>query len=91
MSKAILIIDMPEHCYECLLEYHNKCTAFGDLRVESLDRPKWCPLKECKEAIPVEWLKQLLNNAELPGQPYTINILKRILSSWEEENKEVRQ
>lgn len=38
------------------------------------------------EAIPVEWLEQLLDDAELAGQPYTINILKRILSRWEEEN-----
>lgn len=38
------------------------------------------------EAIPVEWLEQLLDDAELSGQPYTINILKRILSRWEEEN-----
>ena len=38
------------------------------------------------EAIPVEWLEQLLDDAELAGQPYTINILKRILSRWEKEN-----
>ena len=43
-----------------------------------------CP--EPIEAIPIEWLEQLLDDAELAGQPYTINILKRILSRWEEEN-----
>ena len=39
------------------------------------------------DAIPIEWLEQLLDDAELAGQPYTINILKRILSRWEKEKE----
>ena len=44
--KAILIIDMPKDCWECPLEHDRKCLGIVAARkVESLDRPQWCPLK----------------------------------------------
>ena len=45
MSKAILIIDMPENCYECPLENSKRCPFLWE-DVESLDKPKDCPLRE---------------------------------------------
>ena len=47
MSKAILVMDMPESCLDCL------CRGFaGICNLKNKDvkyngkRPKWCPLKE---------------------------------------------
>lgn len=54
MSKAVILIEMPENCYECLLEHNNKCTAYGDIRVESIGKPKWCPLKTLPEKRPIK-------------------------------------
>ena len=37
----------PDNCFECPLEVNNKC--YGTIerkRVESLDRPAWCPIKD---------------------------------------------
>lgn len=57
MSKAILVIDMPEYCGECALcqgtshdghicaiedeDYNERAFLDGDF-----SRPDWCPLKE---------------------------------------------
>ena len=76
MSKAILIIDMPEHCYECPLENTKRCPFLWE-DVESLDKPKDCPLKPYKEAIPIEWLKENYGN---------LQIVRYIIKDWEIEN-----
>lgn len=57
MTKAILVIDMPKNCSECLLQYdylhcittENKNCDCKDLKYTYEDcdyRPKNCPLKE---------------------------------------------
>lgn len=45
-------MDMPENCFKCRFELRGWCTACeGNLpKVQSLDRPDWCPLKEIPEA-----------------------------------------
>lgn len=43
MSKAILVIDMPKNCQECVLNYQ------GDCYVSEYEGDDWvqsCPLKE---------------------------------------------
>lgn len=43
MNKAILVIDMPKNCQECVLNYQ------GDCYVSEYDGDDWvqfCPLKE---------------------------------------------
>ena len=39
---------MPKDCVACYFESENRCDL-TDKRVESLDRPEWCPLVEIKE------------------------------------------
>ena len=58
MKKAVLVIDMPEHCEECPLrvlwaKYH--CVVNGKFCGDeqgfysSLTKPSWCPLKPLPE------------------------------------------
>lgn len=46
MSVLIKDMDMPENCIDCPFDILNKCfaTSREDCKVESLDRPEWCPL-----------------------------------------------
>jgi len=41
-------MEMPNNCVECEFEHFNRCQLAGraSARVESLDRPDWCPLVE---------------------------------------------
>lgn len=54
--KALLVMDMPENCYNCGLCYgHSVCVAKRDYRgrdfgkvpreVPETGKPDWCPLK----------------------------------------------
>ena len=45
MNKAILVIDMPEHCYDCQLRTFDCCNVTGEYAVPT-SRPYWCPLRE---------------------------------------------
>lgn len=59
MSKAVLVIDMPENCEECpyLDDVSYTCGAFEVLKQrytkevpdEGEPRPDWCPLKALPE------------------------------------------
>ena len=54
MSKAVLVIDMPESCFGCNFMYCDEesdtetCQAMETARDIDLieDRPDWCPLRE---------------------------------------------
>jgi len=91
MSKAILIIDMPDHCYECPLENSKRCPFLWE-DVESLDKPKDCPLKPYEEAIPIEWIeKQILLTTDITNKEeldvlYAGN-LSYMLKLWKGKNK----
>ena len=60
MAKAVLVIDMPEYCYECPLVNHKHCNAnyfvrrnhggnipynFSDEYIHEQGRQTWCPLR----------------------------------------------
>ena len=45
--KAILVIDMPESCFDCPCESEYLCgLARKELFYEADRKPEWCPLKE---------------------------------------------
>lgn len=45
--KAILVIDMPESCFDCPCESEYLCgAARKELFYEADRKPEWCPLKE---------------------------------------------
>lgn len=58
MSKAVLIMDMPESCFGCNFCHINssggedRCQAFEVSRAvnsETYEKPDWCPLRELPE------------------------------------------
>ena len=57
MSKAVLVMDMPEQvCQKCILCYETEddeylCCAVGKL-VPDGEKPDWCPLRELPEKMP---------------------------------------
>lgn len=45
MSKAVLVMDMPESCQECPLKHDNYCEADAEKRSAYFHEiPDWCPL-----------------------------------------------
>lgn len=58
MTKAILVMDMPESCFGCNFLYCNadagidSCQAMEVSRIvdsEKYEKPDWCPLRELPE------------------------------------------
>ena len=65
MSKAILVIDMPESCNECNLCYYSdgrvQLCYWKDKVIDKV-KPEWCPLKPAPEEQLVwhnddEWIR----------------------------------
>ena len=58
MSKAILVMDMPENCcHNCPLRYNHVCTFTNKFVANYYGmpfRPEWCPLKSMPEPIEKE-------------------------------------
>lgn len=60
MSKAVLVMDMPERCADCPLRSSEKtsyvCCYLTLKNISSTDyydkKPDWCPLRELPEKIP---------------------------------------
>jgi hypothetical protein len=52
MDKAILVIDMPDDCFECDFcverSTHDRCVAAGKT-ILTLEKPDWCPLMPAPE------------------------------------------
>lgn len=52
MNKAVLVIDMPEHCDDCNLCYYSdgrvQLCYWKDKVVDKV-KPDWCPLKPVPE------------------------------------------
>lgn len=58
MAKAVLVMDMPESCCECNLNYmiplgsRLRCHAFAlgkAIDSNTREKPDWCPLRELPE------------------------------------------
>ena len=56
MSKAVLVIDMPNSCKECpvrsFVGYGKWCAGHDDTCIDNYPtKPNWCPLKELPEKM----------------------------------------
>lgn len=53
MSKAILVLDMPENCKNCMCYVlgakNNFCERTRFAILDNTTKPDWCPLKEIPE------------------------------------------
>ena len=79
MNKAILVIDMPNKCWDCpcceiweAIPSIEECTCnLRNIIVDKYNKPDWCPLKPVPEKIDVpDWdddIKAKNKNAEEVG------------------------
>ena len=84
MSNVLIKnMEMPEHCYDCVFEEKGWCCAVdGIRRVESIDRPDWCPLVEVSDVY--NWTP--ISAAEPPGG---IHVL--VTMQWEDDDLETTE
>lgn len=81
MTKAVLVMDMPESCFGCNLchidyeEGRATCQAYETAREvdsDTFEKPDWCPLQELPEKM-----------EELPSEKYKFGSLgKAFTSGW---------
>ena len=77
MSKAILVIDMPQSCGDCpLFEYSDICMycAANDIMANENYRLKDCPLKPMPQELPTPYMMrqiQIANGIQTEKPPYT--------------------
>lgn len=78
MSKAVLIIDMPEECWECDLTHENTsgltiCNLIGEalypMGSEKIRLEK-CPLRELPERRSEEFGQTVISSARAEGVEY---------------------
>lgn len=74
MSKAVLVLDMPQTCKDCPLNYSNDCDDSVCIPTENLiypewieenRKPDWCPLYELPQKKNVA--KDLLDGQRMPA------------------------
>ena len=59
MNKAIIVLDMPEHCDYCHFGYYSdgrilRC-QYSDKTIEDIKaKPEWCPLKPLPEKYEID-------------------------------------
>ena len=59
MSKAVLVMDMPDSCPDCPCSFFERsnpklnliCGATGE-DANNVDKPDWCPLRELPKKMP---------------------------------------
>jgi len=71
MSKAILVIDMPNDCSHCpvssISDYQYICDEMGRIMSEDeyyAQKPDWCPLKPMPQKIDIELLNNMCKHCE---------------------------
>lgn len=53
MSKAVLVMDMPENCYQCPFGNDDaECDVIGRPFNQKKEKPDWCPLRQMPEKKP---------------------------------------
>lgn len=75
MSKAVLIMDMPDSCKDCTImfkdEYSNYCPCvrgceYGDVydNIRNNSKPNWCPLKP----LPEKYIMNIPHDKDYDGE-----------------------
>ena len=83
MSKAILVIDMPENCFKCKLQDWANCRIIKGCHTGDT-RPDWCPLKE----LPKKKKDTLMTNYSRYVQGWN-DCIDRILEGSEEDERNI--
>ena len=83
LSKAILVIDMPENCFKCKLQDWANCRIIKGCHTGDT-RPDWCPLKE----LPKKKKDTLMTNYSRYVQGWN-DCIDRILEGSEEDERNI--
>lgn len=79
MSKAVLVLDMPSSCNDCICRYINTvgktiCMAkIEELKPKRNKRPDWCPLRELPEKKMIEIVQEDYNGGYSHGFTHGYN------------------
>jgi hypothetical protein len=95
MSKFVAIID-DEKWVGCPLEHEGYCHIAWNKYYKCMedcdgvlnDRPEFCPLKEYKEAIPIEWIVKWAW-AFMDKNTEGYKMAMELLHDWEAENDKI--
>lgn len=92
MSKAVLVLDMPEGCNDCVLNNCHFCDVTNE-NIESymyditeVDKPDWCPLKELPDERPNEVYSFSIFEYEHKAFDNGWNSLRKKILGEDEEN-----
>lgn len=86
MSKAILVMDMPNACYECPCEADYVCQA-ENKEIDNIDKvQEWCPLREVPQKKTMTIDMTLMEMCEIEGYNACIDEILGVASD-EKTNK----
>lgn len=81
MAKAVLVMDMPEKCTDCVVSNYGICRFSQEIILEKLDgRPDWCPLRELPEKR--DCLAEAIKNDCYDGTGYDYAYLEGKSAGW---------
>lgn len=89
MSKSVLIIDTPTNCYECpcFMDVGWRCQCKMDINEDVHDgRPDWCPLKEEKDAITIDWIEKKAQEFLMNRNFRWATDFQEVVDMWKVEN-----
>lgn len=66
MSKAVLIIDMPDNCYDCILNYDSFCCSINNTNF--FDSTKFDPVKTRLNNCPLKLLPEEDKECHYPDE-----------------------
>ena len=91
MPKAVLIIDMPENCGKCPLNYDTLECIVGDaegklIETDYRDRPERCQLKPLVDTVPIAWIDTYCTDCDIGLRDNDHMAIKKLLQDWKEEH-----
>lgn len=97
--KAILIVDMPMSCEECICSdistdyVYCQADTYHEMG-STRKRPSWCHLKPVSDIIPITWIEKYADyvldddiNWMNEWKPYSV--LLKMVDDWREENEHI--
>lgn len=66
MSKAVLVMEMPENCFKCKLQDWATCRVTKKCHTGN-NRPDWCPLKPLPEKQDIQRAKTMTSLTWIEG------------------------
>lgn len=75
-----------DECEKC--QYHGQSDCFEELLADALALLK---AQEYIDAIPVEWLREKMRNADAAGAWHNVDTIKWLIESWQKQEQDAQQ